>query len=371
MDHLIAISQRGHKNGVVRSVVDEILGGTQLSDPVDVPISRLRLTDSPRTRGIDIDHVTVLAQSELALPPVTVHRGTMTVIDGAHRYQAAIRRGSAAIGCRFFDGDPRSAFVLSVVLNSSHGLPLSLADRKAAARRILAEYGEWSDRRIAAAVGLSDKTVGAIRRTEAGGADRGRSTAENPRWARRPVGSDGVVRPMDCSAGRELAAKLFTENTEVSVREVASAAGISLTTAKDVRRRLRDADDPVPARGRRQQQGGAPSTANLARRHLRKAPGGGPRADIDRDTAISRLATDPSVRYTEAGRMLLRVLEKCAMDDTTWEAIAANVPAHCVPAISALAEYCADDWHRFAVMLNRRAAAADTDGPGRLPEAMA
>jgi hypothetical protein len=39
-------------------------------------------------------------------------------------------------------------------LNAAHGLPLSLADRKAAARRILGSYSDWSDRSIAAIAGI-------------------------------------------------------------------------------------------------------------------------------------------------------------------------------------------------------------------------
>jgi len=88
----------------------------------------------------------------------------MGIIDGVHRVQAAILRGQKEIDAEFVDGSSEDAFVLAVRVNVDHGLPLSLADRKAAAERILDTHPDWSDRAIAAAVGLSHKTVGAIRR---------------------------------------------------------------------------------------------------------------------------------------------------------------------------------------------------------------
>ncbi|GAA0664744.1 hypothetical protein GCM10009535_50600 [Streptomyces thermocarboxydovorans] len=76
-------------------------------------------------------------------------------------------------------GAGRVGHVLAVKLNSSHGLPLTLADRKAAALQMLADFPEWSNRRLAGIVGLSDKTVAALRR---------RSAAELPHPATVRVG---------------------------------------------------------------------------------------------------------------------------------------------------------------------------------------
>jgi hypothetical protein len=62
----------------------------------------------------------------------------MRVIDGMHRLRAAQLRGDHGVEVKFFDGDADEAFIAAVRANITHGLPLTLADRKAAAQRILA-----------------------------------------------------------------------------------------------------------------------------------------------------------------------------------------------------------------------------------------
>jgi hypothetical protein len=59
----------------------------------------------------------------------------MRVLDGMHRVRAAILRGDAVIAAVFFDGDADAGFVEAVRANISHGLPLTVADRKAAVAR--------------------------------------------------------------------------------------------------------------------------------------------------------------------------------------------------------------------------------------------
>ncbi|HEX9335644.1 MAG TPA: streptomycin biosynthesis protein, partial [Pseudonocardiaceae bacterium] len=203
-----------------------------------VTIDTLMLTDSPRLAGENTEHTRRLADSDDYLPPILVHRPTGWVIDGAHRVRAAILRGQTRIAAQFFDGPMDAAFVLAVRGNIAHGLPLSPADRRAAAERIVRSHPRWSDRAIAAATGLSDKTVRAIRR---------RSTSETPQLNTR-VGRDGRVRPLNAANGRRLAAELIAERPDAGLREIASAAGISLATAHDVRIRLQRGEDPVPAR---------------------------------------------------------------------------------------------------------------------------
>lgn len=89
----------------------------------------------------------------------------MRIIDGAHRVRAAQLRGRSHIEARFFDGSAADAFVLAVESNISHGLALTLAERSAAAERILASHPHWSDRAIASSTGLSAHTVASLRRT--------------------------------------------------------------------------------------------------------------------------------------------------------------------------------------------------------------
>src|SRR5690349_16876150 len=135
---------------------------------IEMEIDSLRLSGSPRLAGVDPVHVEAIGAMQGELPPIVVHRPTMRVIDGAHRIQAALRRGDSTIAGRFFKGSEDDAFVLSVWLNVSHGLPLALADRKRAAVRIAVSHPQWSDRRVAAVTGISPGTVADIRKRAPG-----------------------------------------------------------------------------------------------------------------------------------------------------------------------------------------------------------
>uniref|UniRef100_UPI003BA279C4 ParB/RepB/Spo0J family partition protein n=1 Tax=Streptomyces sp. NEAU-S77 TaxID=3411033 RepID=UPI003BA279C4 len=134
-----------------------------------VPVVTLLPSDSPRARRLDESHVRKLAESGQDFEPIVVHRPTMRVIDGTHRLAATRLRGHREIAVRFFDGDEADAYVLSVQLNVSHGLPLTRAERRQAAIRILGFHPHWSDRAIAERTGLSDKTVGKLRGSGGGG----------------------------------------------------------------------------------------------------------------------------------------------------------------------------------------------------------
>jgi hypothetical protein len=52
-----------------------------------------------------------------------------------HRLRAAVANGQEAVDVRYFDGSAADAFLRAVEANVKHGLPLSLADRRAAAQR--------------------------------------------------------------------------------------------------------------------------------------------------------------------------------------------------------------------------------------------
>lgn len=149
-----------------------------------VPVDALSVDACPRLSGEDPDHLRILLETPNELPPILVHRPTMRVIDGMHRLSVARLRGQSQIAVRYFDGAEEDAFVLSVQNNVRHGLPLSLADRTAAATRIARSHPHWSDRTIARTSGLSPKTVAAIRR---------RSSAEIPPRTPASAKTDGVV----------------------------------------------------------------------------------------------------------------------------------------------------------------------------------
>jgi hypothetical protein len=287
----------------------------------------LRGTHSPRLAGESGDHALVLAESGVPLPPIVVHRTTMRVIDGAHRVNAAKWRGESEIAAVFFDGTENDAFVLGVELNISHGLPLSLADRKAAAVRIIATHQHWSDRAVAAVTGLAHQTVGAIRRS-IGDADQ----------LNNRVGRDGRSRPMDAAEGRRLAAEFLARNPGASLREISRAAGISLGTASNVRARVLRGEDPLPRK-----------------RKTTTARTGG--IDVvkplrEQGSTIRHLRSDPSFRSKEAARTLLRLVDMHATVEPEWRRIVEAVPPHLRPKVIELAASCLGAWQSLLDELN-------------------
>ncbi|GAA1024990.1 MULTISPECIES: ParB/RepB/Spo0J family partition protein [Amycolatopsis] len=310
---------------------------------VRVPIKELLAADSPRIKGENDEHVRTLAESGVELPPIIVQRGTMRVIDGMHRLRAQALRGAGYIEVVFFDGDDTAAYVLGVRENISHGLPLSLADRMAAATRIIAFYPSWSDRLIAAAAGLSPHTVGGLRQ---------RATGRDAQLRNR-VGRDGRVRPINSAGGRELAARLIAENPDASLRDIARTAGLSPGTVRDVLARIRRDEDPVPQRLRR--------AADQSGHGRRRGDDDGPAGRIfaqERALVLRSLRGDPSLRLNGVGRMLLRLLDVNAVTEQEWERIIANVPDHCKETVLELARGCAEMWQKFA----ERLAAERADG---------
>ncbi|MFI1867546.1 ParB/RepB/Spo0J family partition protein [Streptomyces jumonjinensis] len=316
-----------------------------------VPIDALKLVDSPRVVGEDDGHIRALAESEEDFPPIVVDAGTMRVIDGAHRVRAAALRGRSEIRARLYTAVGEEAFVLAVLLNSRHGLPLTTADRRAAAARIMVGCPQWSDRRIARLAGLSPTTVAGL---------RNRSTVRNEQSNTR-VGADGRTRPVSGAAGRLQARELLLGKPEMSLRELARAAGISASTAADVRARLKAGDDPLPPRLRgtapapRRIRGdaGAPVTAlpHPALPH----PAPSHPAPSERALLLQRLRNDPSLRFNESGRSLLRWLSQHPAHSAELAGIAENVPAHCASTAAALIRANLEVWAAYAEELQRRA----------------
>jgi ParB-like chromosome segregation protein Spo0J len=304
---------------------------------VSIPIDLLRPPDSPRLAGVDAEHARLLAESGAALPPIIVHRPTMRVIDGMHRLSAAMLRGQSEIEAHLYAGGEDDAFVLAVETNIAHGLPLSLADRTAAAERIIRSHPNWSDRAIASSTGLAASTVSAIRK---------RSTDQVVQLNSR-IGRDGRTRPVSSAEGRRLASELIADNPDASLREIASIAGISPGTVRDVRKRLEAGDDPVPPMARRTEQHSRMSRSPRRQRDNRTSP-------ADRAAILRELRKDPSLRFSETGRALLRWLDTQTIGMVDWEKVVENVPDHCVDTIVDLARANAYAWQKFAERLERR-----------------
>lgn len=328
-----------------------------------VPIASLLPGESPRSEGPDQEHVARLAEVDGPLPAILVSRYDMRVIDGMHRLLAALIRGQVTIDVEFFEGTAEDAFLRAVQANIAHGLPLSQADRRAAATRIIASHPQMSDRAIARASGLGAKAVAAIRR---------RSSDAVPQLNAR-IGRDGRVRPLSSVEGRWRAAELMAENPQASLREVARIAGISPATASDVRKRIQSGELPAALRPEAATVPEAPQPSPATqeteaaqdidhdvdadtRMPAQAAQFGQGRkarpAPPDPGTVLDKLLRDPSLRLKEEGRHLLRLLQQNATAE--WNHLTAAVPPHCGELVGSLARQYAATWLEFAEDLDQR-----------------
>ena len=316
------------------TVAGRTAAGTEL-----VPLSDLVVRGSPRDVQ-DQDHIQRLAEIAEELPPILVLRPTMRVIDGIHRLRAAESRGHHYIEVEFVEqADDQEAFVLAVRSNVAHGLPLTLQERKAAAWHIVSSYPQWSDRAVATVVGLSHRTIGAVRQEVAG----------DGQVPLQRVGRDGRSRPTDSSMRRERAAELLQAEPGASNREIARTVELSPATVRDVRRRL-DRGWPVhgpiapgPVAGN--------SSADSADPGERTGPAG---VAVDLLSTIRSLRNDPSVRFSEAGRALLHYLELHRRSEGGWGELVDQLPTHSLQRVRQLAEHCARDWERLGTLADRR-----------------
>ncbi len=320
--------------------------GINARTAVPVSIASLLPGVSLRIRGENSEHIELLAASEAPLPPILVHRDTMQVIDGMHRLRAALLRGQDTIKVRFFDGSQADAFVHAVKANTEHGLPLTLAEREAAAARIVVSHPRCSDRWIASITGLAVGTVALI---------RGRVSPDDGQTTAR-IGRDGRVRPVDPEVGRRLAGDAITRYPGASLRAIARMAGISPTTVRDVKARMLQGEDQVAPRkpGRQNGRRGGAAETSASQRDQSRA---------ERDplrsagTLLEMLRRDPSLRLTESGRSLLRWLEWRIGHPDRWKELADSAPPHCAYLIAELARSCAAEWLTVAEHLEERVSA--------------
>lgn len=327
-----------------------------VDDVVDVPIRDVLPADSPRLAGESHSHVELLAEAGDELPPIVVDRRSNRVVDGMHRLRAAVLRGASTIRVRYFDGTPSDVFQLSVSLNVEHGLPLTLADRRAAAGRILDAEPNLSDRAVARIVGLSPKTVTSVRQ---------RSGAEKT----HRIGQDGRVRPVSSAQGRRIASMIFAERPDASLREVARDAGISPATARDVRDRLGRDEDPVPPRLLEAEQSWRDSDAGTPdpddddecrRRDARRKVVDAARRGRDPRLTLAGLCRDPRLKFTQSGRELLLWLRGHVLHPGESGRLAESIPPHTTRLVAQLARECAAEWIALANRLEDPHAGCDT-----------
>jgi len=314
-----------------------LLKFSALGPVVSIPVAEIEAGETPRLAGQNAEHVQHLLAAEGEMSPIIVHRETMRVIDGVHRVQAARLRGDKRISARFFQGDAADAFVLAVRANVAHGMPLSLADRRQAAARIIATHPHWSDRMIGSVTGIDPRTVADVRQAGGGAA------AVQVR-----IGQDGRARPVNGAQGRIAASKLMTDNPGLSLREIAREVGISPETVRDVRNRLQLGEDPVPS-GSRPRELGAVTRSKVKRATAPwEAQPSSAGSRMAMTQAVRRLAADPALRFTDTGRALLRMLHVQMAGMEEWERIGQNLPPHCGMTVADLAREFSSMWRRLA-----------------------
>jgi ParB-like chromosome segregation protein Spo0J len=215
------------------------------SEVVELRVTELGAGFPFRERGIESDHTRVLAESPHSWPPILVNRADLRVIDGQHRVAAAHLIGRKTIAAELFDGSPEDAYLEFLRRNVQHGLPLSLRERRHAATRILGQWPNWSDRRVAAMCGLAPGTVASLR-AEATPTVVSSSSDRSVRSEQR-VGRDGKRRPTKPTVSRQRIAEALIADPSASLRAIAEEVGASPETVRSVRSQLRarPSDGPV------------------------------------------------------------------------------------------------------------------------------
>lgn len=285
----------------------------------EIPAKALRLGMSPRLDGIDRQHVATLAQVPEQLPPILVHRGTMTVVDGAHRLEVARLMGADRVRVVFFEGAEPDAYLEAVRANVAHGKPLSLKEREQAARWVLQQHPDWSDRRIAGVTGLAPGTVARCRA----------STAQNEQLTTR-VGRDGRARPINPSTVRERIAERFRQRPTASVKEVAAELSSSEATVRDVRRRVMAGFAEPPA-GRNRPIAGAVARTD--------------------PTSL----WDPALSSSEGSASFIDWLDAHRIDDDDWASLLDALPANRLYVLADEARRQSASWSRLCAELESRA----------------
>lgn len=330
----------------------------------DVSISALAPGLYLRQGGTDAAHVQLLldAAGSSELPPILVQEHGWRVIDGLHRLEAVKLRGDHSIKARFLDCTDEEALVLAIKSNTSHGLPLSKADRVSGAKRVLYAHPDWSDRAIAGITGLSAKIIASLRNRSAGGAQ----------LSRKRIGRDGRRRPVAAGEGRRRAAEYISAHPDAPLRRVARAADVSLGTVHDVRARIRRGVDPE-RNGRRvaaeqiamrsapqaacsatgPHSGLSPSADGTPLRRKRHTD-----APLTWPGISTKVANDPTIRYTEGGKEFLRWMALHAMHPDGWREFIDAIPVHWLSVIAPIADSVGEEWGQFAERLRSRQEAA-------------
>ncbi|MFH9296757.1 helix-turn-helix domain-containing protein [Streptomyces sp. NPDC017520] len=162
---------------------------------------------------------------------------------------------------------------------------------------------------------------------------------------------------------REKVLALLEEGPNQTLRDVADQAGVSISTVHRIRQGLLPGttvplpDEPTSAPSQDNVRALASGTASVPRQdRLTAVPHApGPRPTVARQVRFMEiLSKDPSLRFTDSGRTLLRWLNGHAQDLAVGEQFLAAVPPHCMRAVAEVASQYAKEWERLASTLKQR-----------------
>ncbi len=313
----------------------------------EIPLGRLRPGEGVRSGGLDEGHVAVLMETCEEWPPIVIWGKDCTVLDGAHRVRAAQRLGLATIAAVRFLGTHEEAFVESVRRNIDHGLPLTVADRRRAALRVMARHGEWSDRRIGSLCGLSGKTVARLRRDELTSGEGVVIGLD------RRVGRDGKARPVRAVEIRNRIRKALEEHPGGSLRFIGAMVGASPETVRTVRARLAEEDRKA---GGAAPLAGGDRTSPATVTPLPSAVSGplSPPFPEDEDASLNDWTSDLALLGHEGGSDFARWFADSHIGEE-WQRYVRNIPLGRVYEVVDEARRRASAWTAFARILESRA----------------
>jgi ParB-like chromosome segregation protein Spo0J len=294
-------------------------------------IDRVQDGPSPRLHGLDEAHVVALAELEGRWPPIVVARADARVIDGHHRVAAARRIGHSRISAVLCDVEGPGGFVEAVRRNIEHGLPLTMDDRREAARQVLRWEVDWSDRAIAAVCGLSPRTVGRLRAAS----DSSVSASD------RRVGRDGRIRLVRPESNRLRIAEAVRAHPDDSLRSIARRVGTSAETVRRVRQSLEQPEGDARRSPRRRERSDTAEIVAL-----------GPLVEPVARLRLTSMA-DPAVISTTTGKQFASWFETTDPGDD-WHGNVGAVPLSRVYEVADQARRRARVWSEFATALENR-----------------
>lgn len=155
----------------------------------DINLDDITVDSEVQQRVITINPDTVLHYAELIedgheFPPLTIFRdpeGKNWLADGWHRLKAFTKAGKKTAPCVIVEGTREDArFFAATDANRDHPLQMTRADKWKAVETVIDMRPDWSERKIASAVGVSPPFVGKVKTKLADPDQPGANVATSP-----------------------------------------------------------------------------------------------------------------------------------------------------------------------------------------------